>query len=100
MRQCQNRAVARFQARLDDPTKNWKFSLDDLEKRKLWKQYLEAFEDAVNRCSKPWAPWYVIPADNKWYRNLVISQIVRETLERMDPQIPKVTEDLSKVVVR
>ncbi len=89
----------RFRKRLEDPRKNWKFSSDDVEKRKYWKDYLEAFEDAVERCSKPHAPWYCIPSDRKWYRNLVVSRIVRDTLEEMDPRIPESTEDLSGIVI-
>ena len=89
----------RFRARLDNPLKNWKFSREDVEKRKLWGDYLQAIEDAVNRCSTPHAPWFVIPADHKWFRNLVISQIVRDTLERLDPRVPEVTEDLSDIVI-
>jgi PPK2 family polyphosphate:nucleotide phosphotransferase len=89
----------RFQKRLDDPTRNWKFSREDVEKRKYWGDYLDAFEDAVNRCARPHAPWYCIPADRKWHRNLVISEIVKETLEEMDPRIPRSREDLSGIVI-
>ena len=89
----------RFQKRLDDPTRNWKFRREEVEKRKYWDDYLDAFEDAVNRCSRPHAPWYCIPADRKWYRNLVISEIVKETLEGMDPRIPRSREDLSGIVI-
>jgi PPK2 family polyphosphate:nucleotide phosphotransferase len=89
----------RFRKRLDDPTRNWKFSREDVEKRKYWDDYLDAFEDAVNRCARPHAPWYCIPADRKWHRNLVISEIVKETLEEMDPRIPRSREDLSGIVI-
>ena len=89
----------RFQKRLDDPARNWKFSREDVEKRKYWDDYLDAFEDAVNRCARPHAPWYCIPADRKWYRNLVISEIVKETLEEMDPRIPRSRENLSGIVI-
>jgi PPK2 family polyphosphate:nucleotide phosphotransferase len=63
----------RFEARLRDPRKNWKFSIRDVEKRKDWDHYMRAFEDALSRCSTPWAPWYIVPANRKWYRNLVVS---------------------------
>jgi PPK2 family polyphosphate:nucleotide phosphotransferase len=89
----------RFRKRLDDPTRNWKFSREDVEKRKYWDDYLNAFEDAVNRCARPHAPWYCIPADRKWHRNLVISEIVKETLMEMDPRIPRSREDLSGIVI-
>lgn len=78
----------RFQARLDDPTKNWKFSSSDLKERARWDDYLEAFQDALVNCSTPNAPWYVIPANNKWYRNWLVSSITRTVLEDMNPQIP------------
>lgn len=90
---------ARFQARLDDPTRNWKFSRGDLEERKHWDDYIEAFDDALNKCSPKTAPWHVIPANHKWFRNLAISEITRKTLEQMNPQFPVVTDDLSDVVI-
>jgi PPK2 family polyphosphate:nucleotide phosphotransferase len=78
----------RLQARLDDPQKRWKFSPADLEERKLWPLYQKAYEDALTRCNTPQAPWHVIPSDRKWFRNLTVSQIFRETLERLNPQFP------------
>lgn len=87
----------RLQRRIDDPRKNWKFNRQDLAERKKWKDYQKAFEEALSRCSKPWAPWFVIPCDRKWYRNFVVSSIVRETLEDMNPKIPKCEDDLSDV---
>ncbi|HUG70514.1 MAG TPA: polyphosphate kinase 2 family protein [Pirellulaceae bacterium] len=83
----------RLQARLDDPEKNWKFSTDDLEKRKRWDEYMVAYEDALNRCTTDWAPWYVIPADQKWYRNLAIARIVVNALRELKPQFPTTTID-------
>jgi PPK2 family polyphosphate:nucleotide phosphotransferase len=88
----------RFQARLDDPTKRWKFRVADLEERARWDDYQAAFQDAINRTSNRAAPWYVIPADRKWYRNWAVSRIVLETLEDMDPQYPP-EEDLAGIVV-
>jgi PPK2 family polyphosphate:nucleotide phosphotransferase len=87
----------RLQARLDDPQKRWKFSLGDLEERKLWDDYQRAYEDALNRCNTAHAPWHIVPADRKWYRNLVISRILRQTLEAMDPQFPPAEEGLDAV---
>jgi polyphosphate kinase 2 (PPK2 family) len=89
----------RFQARLDDPSKHWKFSLEDLEKRKLWDDYMAAFEDMLNNCTTDYAPWYVIPADQKWYRNLAITRVIVHTLQKMNPQYPQNEEDLSNVVI-
>src|SRR5262245_56514054 len=79
----------RLQERLDEPEKRWKFNPGDLEDRKLWNAYQAAYETMLNRCSTPWAPWYVIPADRKWARNATIAAVVRETLEAMNPQYPK-----------
>jgi len=90
----------RFQARIDDPSKNWKFSFDDLEKRKLWDDYILAYEDALNKTTTAWAPWHIIPADQKWYRNLAIMQIIVEKLRTLDPQYPKPEKDLFDTVIR
>ncbi|MCZ8314765.1 polyphosphate kinase 2 family protein [Phreatobacter sp.] len=79
----------RLQERLDDKTKNWKFNAGDLEDRKLWDEYQKAYETALSRCSTEHAPWHVVPADRKWARNAIIAAIVRDTLEAMDPQYPK-----------
>jgi PPK2 family polyphosphate:nucleotide phosphotransferase len=81
----------RLQARLDDPTKNWKFNPGDLEDREHWDDYQEAYEIMLHRCSTSWAPWHVIPADRKWVRNAAIANIVKATLEEMNPQYPKVS---------
>jgi polyphosphate kinase 2 (PPK2 family) len=89
----------RLQARLDDPAKHWKFSVGDLEDRRLWDDYQEAFQDAISKCSTAEAPWYVIPANHKWYRNLAIARIVAGTLEEMNPQFPPPEADLDKVTI-
>ncbi len=89
----------RFQSRLDEPEKHWKFSLADLEKRKQWDEYRSAFNDVLTRCSTEHAPWHVIPADQKWYRNWAVSQIICNTLEAMNPQYPPAEEGLEAVVV-
>jgi PPK2 family polyphosphate:nucleotide phosphotransferase len=79
----------RLQERLDKPDSRWKFNPGDLEDRKLWTEYQEAYEIMLERCSTEWAPWHVIPADRKWARNAAVAAIVRETLEAMAPQYPK-----------
>lgn len=81
--------LERLRARLDDPSKLWKFNPDDLKERKLWKQYAAAYEDALSRCSTEAAPWFIIPANKKWMRNLAVSQILLETLERLKPKFPR-----------
>lgn len=89
----------RLVKRLKDPSRNWKFNPGDLEERKLWGAYRKAYEEALSRCSTPWAPWYVVPADHKWFRNLAVSQILVETLESMDLRFPKPAKGLSRVRV-
>jgi len=84
----------RLQARYDDPQKRWKFKLGDLEERKRWDDYAEAYEEALRRCSTDVAPWYAIPAGHKWVRNLAVGEILLETLEEMDPKIPPSTDDV------
>ena len=89
----------RLQARLDNPEKRWKFSKADLSERKLWPDYQEAYEDALIECNTEHAPWRIIPSDRKWYRNLAVSTLLRETLERMNPQIPESEAGLEGLVV-
>ncbi len=88
----------RFQARLDDPSKRWKFRTGDLDERARWDDYIAAFEEAIGRTSTEHAPWYVVPADRKWYRNWAVSRILIEALEDMDPRYPP-AEDLTGVVI-
>ena len=90
---------ARFQDRLDDPDKRWKFRLGDLAERKLWDSYVAADEELLRRCSTDSAPWYVIPANRNWFRNLAIADIVADTLDDLNPQYPPSKEDLTGVVV-
>lgn len=85
--------------RLNTPDKQWKFAVGDLKERGLWDQYQEAYEDALNKCTTAAAPWYVIPANRKWYRNYVVARIICQALEAMDPQFPQPAEDLSQVVI-
>ena len=89
----------RLQSRIDDPTKNWKFKLGDLAERKLWDDYMAAYEDALSRCSTSAAPWYVIPANRNWFRNLAIADIVADTLGELNPRYPPPPEDLTGVVI-
>lgn len=89
----------RLQDRLDDPEKHWKFNVGDLKERALWDEYTAAYQDALSATSTDAAPWYVIPADHKWYRNRVISQLLCDTLENMNPQFPEPEADLTNVAV-
>ena len=75
--------------RLDDPNKHWKFHETDINERRFWDDYMSAYGIAITKCSTPWAPWYVIPADDKDYRNWAVAKIISETLDDMDPQYPK-----------
>jgi PPK2 family polyphosphate:nucleotide phosphotransferase len=79
----------RLRERLRDPTKHWKFRLSDVEEGKRWAQYRRAYEDAIGRTSTPWAPWYVVPANHKWYRDLVVSTILVDALERLHLSYPE-----------
>ncbi len=89
----------RLQSRLDEPEKRWKFSKGDLAERKRWPEYMEAYEDVLSKTSTEWAPWYIVPANRKWLRNLVVSQIIVETLEKLDMQWPQPEEGLESVVI-
>ncbi len=90
---------ARLEARRDDPTKNWKFSAGDLAERALWDQYEAAFDDCLERTSTEAAPWYLIPANKKWFRDLAVSRIVAETLEELDPHYPPLEPGSQQLVV-
>ncbi len=92
--------AGRLQARLDDKTKNWKFNPGDLEERKLWPEYIKAYEEALSKTSKKWAPWYIVPANRKWYRNLVIASILVDTLKGLDLKPPTVDFDPGKIVIK
>jgi len=89
----------RLQKRIDRPEKHWKFDRGDLVERALWDEYVEAYQAMLRNCSPASAPWYVIPADKKWYRNAVISQIVADFLAKMDPQFPPPEEGLDQIVI-
>jgi PPK2 family polyphosphate:nucleotide phosphotransferase len=89
----------RLQARLEDPTKRWKFNAGDVGERERWDEYAAAYEEAIRRTSTEHAPWYVIPADRKWFRNWAVSRIVIETLQEMDPRYPEPAADLDGITV-
>jgi len=89
----------RLEQRLNDPNKLWKVNPTDFEERKRWDDYMEAYEDALSACSTKCAPWYVIPADKKWARNLAISQIIVEALESLKMKYPKPDFDPSKIKI-
>ncbi len=78
--------------RLDRPDKRWKFDDSDIEDRERWPEYMTAYEEVLERCSTPWAPWYVVPADRKWYRMWAVGQLVLEALREIDPKFPKRAE--------
>ena len=89
----------RLQARIDEKESNWKFNFGDLAERKKWNDYQEAYTDALQKCNTEYAPWHIIPSDKKWYRNLVVSELLSDTLRGLAPSYPVVNEDLSDVVV-
>jgi PPK2 family polyphosphate:nucleotide phosphotransferase len=89
----------RFRKRVENPDKRWKFRTGDLAERKLWDQYQEAYGDAIGKTATEAAPWYLVPADHKWFRDWVVSTVLVETLERMNPTFPEPEEDLSKIVI-
>jgi PPK2 family polyphosphate:nucleotide phosphotransferase len=89
----------RLESRLADPDKRWKFSPNDIKERGYWEDYQQAFEDALNECSTTYAPWYVVPANRKFYRNLVIARTIADTLEAMDPRYPEADPGLKGIKV-
>ena len=90
----------RLQARIKDPTKNWKFQPGDVAERRHWKAYQAAFEDAINKCTTPWAPWHIVPANKKWARDCIVARAMADRLESLKLRYPKPITDLSKVVIR
>jgi PPK2 family polyphosphate:nucleotide phosphotransferase len=89
--------LARFKQRLDDPAKQWKISEFDYKEREFWDDYQKAYEDAISRCSTDYAPWYVIPSNRKWFRNLIISRVLVKVLESMDMQFPQPTVNIEEI---
>jgi PPK2 family polyphosphate:nucleotide phosphotransferase len=89
----------RLVERLDDPAKRWKFQRSDVDDRRLWSPYMRAYEQAIERTSTKDAPWYVVPANRKWFRNLVVASVLVHTLEQLDLRFPEPVADLSNVVI-
>ena len=90
----------RLQARLLDPEKNWKFSLADVQERALWDEYQDAYEDALNKCSTKAAPWYIVPADHKWFRNWMVATTIVDKLKSLNPKYPSPKTDLSEIRIK
>ncbi|MYF99379.1 polyphosphate kinase 2 family protein [Candidatus Poribacteria bacterium] len=89
----------RLESRINDPTKHWKITEADIRERSYWDDYMQAYEVVIQKCSTDWAPWYVIPANKKWYRNIVITERIVETLEKLDMNFPKPSSDVSTLYV-
>lgn len=89
--------LARFKKRLDDPVRQWKISDSDYKEREYWGDYIKAFEDVLARTSTEYAPWFIIPSNHKWFRDLAISQIIVQQMEEMDMQLPKPTVNLAEI---
>jgi PPK2 family polyphosphate:nucleotide phosphotransferase len=90
----------RLQARLDEPNKRWKFNPDDLKERKLWPDYIHAYEAVLSKTSTSWAPWYVIPANRKWYRNLAIGTVIVEMLEALEMEFPSPDFNVDEIEIQ
>jgi PPK2 family polyphosphate:nucleotide phosphotransferase len=90
----------RLQDRINDPTKSWKFSAHDLPERELWPEYMKAYQDVLEKTSTSWAPWYLVPANNNWFRDVVISTVVVKTLEKLDMNYPPLAKGLRSVVLK
>jgi PPK2 family polyphosphate:nucleotide phosphotransferase len=90
----------RLQARVEDPRKNWKMDLGDLAERKHWAAYMKAYSDALSRCSTVHAPWYIIPADRKWFRNYAIASVVERTLSGLNLKYPRPKFDPATIIVK
>ena len=89
--------LARFKQRLTDPKRHWKISESDFAERQHWKEYQKAYEDALGKCSTDYAPWYIIPSNHKWFRNLAVSQIIVESLGSLDMKLPPPTVDIQVI---
>ncbi len=90
----------RLQARLEDPTKHWKFNPGDIDERSVWPDYQRAYEVALERTNTAHAPWHIIPADRKWYRNLAVGRLLHDALKQMDPQWPAADYDVAEQATR
>jgi polyphosphate kinase 2 (PPK2 family) len=89
--------LKRFRERLDDPSTHWKISISDYTEREKWDDYIKAFEAALSRCSTEHSPWFVIPANHKWFRNLAISSIIADALDDMNIETPKPSVDIEEI---
>lgn len=89
----------RLQARLDEPHKRWKFNSSDLKERQRWSEYTRAYEQVLSKTSTEWAPWYIIPSNRKWYRNIVIGTILIESLKKLDMRYPQPEDGLDQIVI-
>lgn len=89
----------RLQDRLDEADKNWKFNPADLKERKRWSEYTRAYNDVLSKTSTPWAPWYIVPANRKWYRNLIVASILVDALKGLEMCYPQPSEDLDKIKI-
>jgi PPK2 family polyphosphate:nucleotide phosphotransferase len=92
--------LEKFRERLERPDKYWKWSDNDMKERERWDDYQQAYEDALNATSTPWAPWYVVPADHRWYRNYVVARVVAATLQQMRPRFPEPPKDVKAFAER
>ena len=86
----------RLESRISDPTKHWKITEADIRERAYWEDYMQAYEAVLQKCSTDWAPWHIIPANKKWYRNLVITECIVETLKKLDMKYPEPSADVTK----
>jgi polyphosphate kinase 2 (PPK2 family) len=89
----------RLRERLADPEKTWKFSRSDLDDRARWDEFMEAYEDVIGETSTKWAPWYVVPSDHNWARNLAVAEILVDALRRIDPHLPSPAADLADLEI-
>lgn len=89
----------RLEARLQNPHKRWKFAKGDLDERKLWGEYQQAYEKLLTKCNTEYAQWHIVPANHKWYRDLVVSRVLREALEKIDPRFPPEEKGLDQIVI-
>jgi PPK2 family polyphosphate:nucleotide phosphotransferase len=89
----------RLQERLDDPAKQWKFSLDDLSERKYWEEYMKAYEQALGETSTEWAPWYIVPSNQKWFRDLLVASIIVKKLKSLDMEYPPLEKDPKSITI-
>jgi PPK2 family polyphosphate:nucleotide phosphotransferase len=90
----------RLQDRLDDPRAQWKFNINDLAERKLWPEYMKAYDDVLEKTSTEWAPWYLVPANHKWFRDWVVTNVIVKALQRMSMHYPRLAQDPKSIVIK